>query len=183
MSETITSGNDTNGCLSQPDSGGRPNEMKIESNCHKVLLVSALIGDARDGCHSDYKTDLKSVRFYVIYQHWALRWMLTFFVVLHHCLAIFENFKRRRDADQWESLSLTLEIICLVFYSIRMIHLFQFLPATVFWRDKKNVILILAIALTFLDLIVYLSYPLAIRVSPVLRPLFIINFAENKQVK
>ncbi|XP_023225433.1 two pore calcium channel protein 1-like isoform X2 [Centruroides sculpturatus] len=157
----------------------------LENN---LILASTLVVDAKNGRHSDFEMNDKSVRMYIIYHHSGLRYLLYFFILLHHFVAVFEKpaFKSW-ELPYW--VTMALELACLSFYVFRLLHLASFLPLDKFWRDKKNLLILSAILLTGIDMICYAVLvnaghsDISVRWSRPLRPIFIINFSENKQVR
>ncbi|KAI1296932.1 Two pore calcium channel protein 1B [Halotydeus destructor] len=159
---------------------------EVELGDHR-LLAACLVSDARDGLRSDYKTDSKSLKLYILYRHWTLNYALYILVVVLHGLAFFEQIGRRRQDIDSESimLSTTVELLCLFYFVSRMTMSQMILPATRFWHDAKNIVVMATIFVTLADILLYFSLPaaMAIRWTPVLRPLFIVNFAENRQIR
>ena len=136
---------------------------------------AALVIDAKEGLLllSKNSDNCLNTRLYFLYRNSILQFILYFAILLNHSLILFEDY------TLW---NLCLEIICLLIYLIRSYHLLCLTPPKVFWVDTKNIIVITTVFMTFIDLMVSLSISHYIRWTPVLRPLFIINFAENKQV-
>ena len=57
-----------------------------------------------------------------------------------------------------------------------------------FIKDTKNIVIIIVIVLTFLDIIIWIVFKLykgqsVLRVTRVLRPLIIVNFSENRNLR
>lgn len=147
----------------------------------KYLMSAALITDAKDGFLSLHSSsDFINVRIYFLYRHWLLQSVVYCAIFLHHFIILFE--KSDKNSDKWKSLSVIIEFLCLLIYTIRLCHLLLFTPSQVFWSDKKNLIVASAILMTICDIIISFLVTGYVRWSPILRPLFIINFADNKQV-
>ena len=150
------------------------------------IVASCLVSDARDGLHSDYKTDSRSLRLFLIYRHWSLNYTLYTLILVQHALAFFEGIGRKRTEADSTAYAVTtiIEVTCLVYYISRIVLAASVLPATRFWHDAKNIVVIVAIFLTFCDIIMFFGVnpDYAVRWSPILRPLFIVNFAESRQV-
>ena len=145
----------------------------------RFLLAACLVSDSAEGFHSDYKTDPKSLKLYTVYRHWSLSVMLTICIFIVHALAFWE------DDRKFRTLSLTLEVFCLCYFTFRLAIRGRVFPTTRFWNDPKEITLLVTIFLTFVDIIISSSLPGHHRYprwSIVLRPLFIVNFAENRQV-
>eukprot|EP00730_Choanoeca_flexa_P020167 TRINITY_DN9861_c0_g1_i1.p1 TRINITY_DN9861_c0_g1~~TRINITY_DN9861_c0_g1_i1.p1 ORF type:complete len:665 (+),score=202.54 TRINITY_DN9861_c0_g1_i1:66-1997(+) len=82
---------------------------------------------------------------------------------------------------------MAVELCLLMFFAWRMVQLRRILPSYVFWGDKKNVTVIGVIALTVMDMVIFLSTHHAnvhtMRYSRILRPLLLVSFAEFRQVR
>ncbi|CAG2159779.1 unnamed protein product [Oppiella nova] len=151
--------------------------IESSSKSQKFLMSAALVVDAKDGLLLlTSSMDYINVKLYLLYRHWFCQYLLYLTITLHHLLVLFESTSDRNYL--WIN---SLEIICLLIYTTRLCHLFVLTPSSVFWSDKKNVIVVATTLITFCDIIVSFSVNHYIRWTPVLRPLFIINFAENKE--
>ncbi|GBM49311.1 Two pore calcium channel protein 1 [Araneus ventricosus] len=153
-----------------------------------LLLASTLVCDAKNGRLSNFIPSDQCVRLYLIYHHWGLSYMLYFFIVLHHVIAVCED--PAVDGyllPYWVTMS--VEFACILFYLFRLLHCASFLPAETFCRDKKNILVLASIILTAIDMSCYIGLVnsgygnIAYRFSRPLRPLFIVNFSESKQVR
>ncbi|KFM81737.1 Two pore calcium channel protein 1, partial [Stegodyphus mimosarum] len=154
----------------------------------KLLLASTLVCDAKNGRHSDFIPNDQCVRLYLIYHHWGLSYMLYFFIIIHHAIAICEE--PAVDGflfPYWVTMS--VEFACMLFYLFRLLHCASFLPPETFIRDKKHILVLAAILLTAVDMACYIGLvntgyeKFAYRWSRPLRPIFMVNFSENKQVR
>uniref|UniRef100_A0A4X2L6X3 Ion transport domain-containing protein n=1 Tax=Vombatus ursinus TaxID=29139 RepID=A0A4X2L6X3_VOMUR len=80
-----------------------------------------------------------------------------------------------------------IEVLCLCAFFGRLVQFAKVTPRTVFWKDTKNICVMLTILLTLLDLIIYGSLRVfnihSVRWSRFLRPLFLINFPESRQIR
>ncbi|GIZ04997.1 two pore calcium channel protein 1 [Caerostris extrusa] len=153
-----------------------------------LLLASTLVCDAKNGRLSNFIPSDQCVRLYLIYHHWGLSYMLYFFIILHHAIAICEDpAVEGYHLPYW--VTMCVEFACILFYLFRLLHCASFLPAETFCRDKKNILVIAAIILTAIDMSCYIGLVnsgyayIAYRWSRPLRPLFIVNFSESKQVR
>jgi hypothetical protein len=157
------------------------NNKSSSTNNQKFLMSAALITDSKDGLLLlPLSSDFINVKIYFLYRHWILQYILYSAIFLHHFIILFE--KNDSLLDKWKSLTTSLEFLCLLIYTIRLSHLLLLLPSSVFWCDKKNVLVATTIFVTICDILLSFVITGYVRWSPVLRPLFIINFAENKQV-
>lgn len=153
-----------------------------------LLLAQTLIKDAEGGRNFTYKTEPVYVRFYILYHRWHLRWLLYFFILLNLCLALFEKPARPGWLlPFWATM--IMEVFCLLFFIVRVIHTAYFSLPHVFWKDTKNIMVIGIIALTILDMICYIIWINAapdshtVRWSRPLRSWLIINFSDGKQIR
>ncbi|XP_055926309.1 two pore calcium channel protein 1-like isoform X2 [Argiope bruennichi] len=86
-------------------------------------------------------------------------------------------------------VTMSVEFACILFYLFRLLHCASFLPPETFCRDKKNILVLASIILTAIDMSCYIGLVnagyehIAYRWSRPLRPLFIVNFSESKQVR
>jgi len=150
-------------------------------NKQRLLVSAALVADAKDGllllCSS---SDFINVKIYFWYRHWILQLIFYFAIFSHHFITLFEPIDP--NDDKWKTLTTSVELLCLLIYTIRLTHLLLLLPSEVFWCDKKNIIVASIIFMSVCDIVFSYLITGYVRWSPILRPLFIINFAENKQV-
>ncbi|CAC5394144.1 TPCN3 [Mytilus coruscus] len=153
-----------------------------------LVLATTLVIDAKSGRNFQYKTDAKYVKFYNLYHSWILRWLLYLFIAIDLALAMFE--KPANPDMLWPiGATISVEIICLLFFLFRFCHAVYFSIPRIFWRDTKNILILAIIVLTFLDMICFLIWDNVahetnpIRWSRPLRPLFIINFSDGKQIR
>ncbi|XP_047601588.1 two pore calcium channel protein 1-like isoform X2 [Lutra lutra] len=79
------------------------------------------------------------------------------------------------------------EVLCLTVFFGRLVHFAKVTPQMVFWKDTKNICILVTIALTLIDLIIYGSLEAvnihSVRWSRALRPVFLINFPESRQIR
>ncbi|XP_070181099.1 two pore calcium channel protein 1-like [Littorina saxatilis] len=182
----------TNGPSASPSSPRRQQHSKGDDTPllgeRDLILAATLVLDAKAGRNLLFRTEEKYIRSYILYHKFYLRWLLYFFIILDLSLAFFE-----RPALDGVSLpywgSMLIELMCLAFFTIRKLHVFYFQEAKVFFRDTKNYMIIGTIVLTILDMITYIiwvnqswtTHP--VRWSRPLRPFFIINFSDGKQIR
>ncbi|KAH9509193.1 hypothetical protein Btru_049330 [Bulinus truncatus] len=153
-----------------------------------LLLAATLVLDAKGGRNLDYILGEKYVRSYIWYNSFYLRWCLYFCIAFNMCLAIFEYpAVPNASIPYWGTM--IMEIFCLCYFSFRLSHAFYFQYSKVFFKDAKNIVVLVVIVLTLLDMIAYIVWSnVASQVRPVrwsrpLRPLFIINFPDGKQIR
>lgn len=153
-----------------------------------LLLAATLVCDAKNGRLSNFIPSDQCVRLYLIYHHWGLSYMLYFFIILHHAVAICEDpAVEGYHLPYW--VTMCVEFACVLFYLFRLFHCASFLPVETFCRDKKNIMVLVAITLTAIDMSCYIGLVnagyanIAYRWSRPLRPLFMVNFSESKQIR
>ncbi|XP_078256401.1 two pore segment channel 3 [Rhinoraja longicauda] len=168
----------------EPGSGdmGRaePNLMDHE----QLHLAAAYVSDAQYNRNIQFETSPTAVRFYKLYNHWCTQGITYFFILVDLFLGLFEE-PAVYLLPLW--VTSTVEFICLLIFSVRLLHFSKVTPSKVFRKDAKNICVIVTILLTLLDMIVYLAlvengYP-TVRWSRVLRPLFCVNFTESRQLR
>ncbi|KAM8843367.1 two pore segment channel 3 isoform 5-T5 [Synchiropus picturatus] len=80
-----------------------------------------------------------------------------------------------------------LELLCVLVFTLRLVHYASVIPRQKFWRDAKNICIIVVLLLTLVDMIVYGALSAAnlyaVRWSRVLRPLLLINVTEGRQLR
>ncbi|CAL1540973.1 unnamed protein product [Lymnaea stagnalis] len=130
----------------------------------------------------------KYVKSYIWYNSVYLRWTLYFCIAFNMSLAIFEKpAVPNAEIPFWGTM--IMEFFCLSYFTFRLLHAFNFQHSKVFIKDTKNIVVIVVILLTILDMICYIiwinvapdTHP--VRWSRPLRSLFIINFPDGKQVR
>lgn len=165
-------------------SGNVDTEQSSASRTYDALLSGALVNSAFEGYPFEFKTDSRSLRLYYVYRHWSLYYLLFVFLTILHLLAFWEPVGQTRNRAYFDNLTITIEILCLTYFVVRLILRGYVTQSYTFWHDPKTIILIGTVVITLIDIIIYLSLPSnkAKRWSLCLRPLFIITFAENRQV-
>lgn len=160
-----------------------------EPSADDFLLAATLIQDAVKGNSMVYLTDSKSIRSYKLYNHPGFTITLQLCIWGNLLLAVFEEPAVEGVAlPYWATM--LIEGVFMLFFFCRLIHNYSFSGKKQFWRDPKNLIVVTTIILTFIDIICYSvwsslagesSHP--IRWSRPLRPLFIINLPEGRQIR
>nr|KAG5691635.1 hypothetical protein BaRGS_023806 [Batillaria attramentaria] len=93
--------------------------------------------------------------------------------------------------------TMLIEVVCIAFFILRVLHAMKFQEPKIFWKDTKNYMVIgtivyggiFVLQLTVIDMIAYIvwinvapdTHP--VRWSRPLRVLFIINFSDGKQIR
>ncbi|POI29069.1 hypothetical protein CIB84_007182 [Bambusicola thoracicus] len=80
-----------------------------------------------------------------------------------------------------------VEVLCLLVFFGRLMHFAKITHHNVFWKDTKNICIMVAILLSLTDLVIYAALRIynikSVRWSRIVRPIFLINFAESRQVR
>lgn len=151
-----------------------------------LLLAATYVEDSIDGRHSDFKVSERHLKLYRMYQNkWGQAALYVFFL-MHLCLAMFEApAVPGLEMSYW--VTMLMETGILIFYILRVTHISIFTPLTRFWSDTKNILIIVLIAITFLDMVIYIGLTesgiYSVRWSRALRPLFAVNFPELRQIR
>ncbi|NXD54950.1 TPC2 protein, partial [Corvus moneduloides] len=107
-----------------------------------------------------------------------------FFIFLNLSLALFEEPAVYPLPFLATSV---LEVLCLLVFLGRLTHFAKVTLHNVFWKDTKNICIMVAILLSLTDLAIYGVLRLydvrSIRWSRIVRPIFLINFAESRQIR
>uniref|UniRef100_A0A9J8BX24 Two pore segment channel 3 n=1 Tax=Cyprinus carpio carpio TaxID=630221 RepID=A0A9J8BX24_CYPCA len=129
-----------------------------------------------------FDTSPQTVRLYLLYNHWFMQTLVYVFIIVNLALALFED-PAVVPLPIWATS--TTEIICLSAFTVRMIHYAKIIPKDKFWKDPKNICII--VVLSFIDLTIYGALKstgyFAIRWSRVLRPLLLVNVTEGRQLR
>ncbi|KAF1483968.1 Two pore calcium channel protein 2, partial [Eudyptula minor novaehollandiae] len=107
-----------------------------------------------------------------------------FFIFLNLSLAVFEEPAVYPLPFLVTSL---VEVLCLLVFFGRLTHFAKVTLRNVFWKDTKNICIMVAILLSLTDLAIYgvlrIYNVRSVRWSRIVRPIFLINFAESRQIR
>uniref|UniRef100_A0A8C9CQT8 Ion transport domain-containing protein n=1 Tax=Phocoena sinus TaxID=42100 RepID=A0A8C9CQT8_PHOSS len=149
-----------------------------------LLLAAAYVSDAQYNRNVPFETSPQAVRLYHFYNHWTMRAATYFFIWGDLALALFEEPALFPLPFLATSIA---EVLCLTAFSGRLVHFAKVTPQMVFWKDTKNICIVVTIVLTLIDLITYGSLEAVnihgVRWSRALRPVFLINFPESRQIR
>ncbi|XP_041877014.1 two pore calcium channel protein 1-like isoform X9 [Corvus kubaryi] len=155
-----------------------------EAAAQDLLLAAAFVSDAQYNRNIPFKTSPEAVRLYQLYNHWMMRTATYFFIFLNLSLALFEEPAVYPLPFLATSV---LEVLCLLVFLGRLTHFAKVTLHNVFWKDTKNICIMVAILLSLTDLAIYGVLRLydvrSIRWSRIVRPIFLINFAESRQIR
>uniref|UniRef100_A0A8C8YBM1 Ion transport domain-containing protein n=1 Tax=Panthera leo TaxID=9689 RepID=A0A8C8YBM1_PANLE len=131
-----------------------------------------------------FETSPRAIRLYYFYNHWTMQVAIYFFICVDLSLALFEEPALFPLPFLATSLA---EVLCLTAFFGRLVHFAKVTPQMVFWKDMKNICIMVTIVLTLIDLIIYGSLEAvnvhSVRWSRALRPVFLINFPESRQIR
>uniref|UniRef100_A0A672MC42 Two pore calcium channel protein 1-like n=1 Tax=Sinocyclocheilus grahami TaxID=75366 RepID=A0A672MC42_SINGR len=151
---------------------------------NQILLWRVYVSDAQYNRNIFFDTSPQAVRLYLLYNHWFMQTLVYAFIIVNLALALFED-PAVVPLPIWATS--TIEIICLSAFSVRMVHYAKVIPKDKFWKDPKNICIIVVVTLSFIDLTIYGALKstgyFAIRWSRVLRPLLLVNVTEGRQLR
>ncbi|XP_032208686.1 two pore calcium channel protein 1-like [Mustela erminea] len=149
-----------------------------------LLLAAAYVSDAQYNRNVPFETSPRAIRLYYFYNHWTMQVAIYFFICVDLSLALFEEPALFPLPFLATSIA---EVLCLTAFFARLVHFAKVTPQMVFWKDTKNICIMVTIALTLIDLIIYGSLEAvnihSVRWSRALRPVFLINFPESRQIR
>ena len=150
-----------------------------------ITIAAIYVEDALHFRNVPFRPDKLSL--YQVYQSKAIRYLFVVFPALLLGLALVENPAVKVLEVHWQAI-FGLELVCLIACASRVFHLRLCLQRGDFWSDVKNCAIIASIFIMFVDMMVWLGYKIAedrevIRVSRILRPLLIINFSDNRNLR
>ncbi|XP_047601587.1 two pore calcium channel protein 1-like isoform X1 [Lutra lutra] len=168
-----------------PGAGPQPSEEPpaLEED-QDLLLAAAYVSDAQYNRNVPFETSPRAIRLYYFYNHWTMQVAIYFFICVDLSLALFEEPALFPLPFLATSIA---EVLCLTVFFGRLVHFAKVTPQMVFWKDTKNICILVTIALTLIDLIIYGSLEAvnihSVRWSRALRPVFLINFPESRQIR
>ncbi|XP_051528012.1 two pore calcium channel protein 1-like [Myxocyprinus asiaticus] len=155
-----------------------------EKMTEKFQLASVYVSDAQYNRNIFFDTSPQAVRLYLLYNHWFMQMLVYVFIIMNLALALFED-PAVVPVPIWATSS--VEIICLSAFTVRLVHYAKVIPKDKFWKDPKNICIIIIITLSFTDLTIYWALKatgnFGIRWSRVLRPLLLVNVTEGRQLR
>ncbi|CAB1422516.1 unnamed protein product [Pleuronectes platessa] len=171
-----------------PESEGGEEEIKNRGNPEKSTedldLASVYVSDAQYNRNICVDTSPRAVKLYLLYNHWFLKVLLYFFILLDLSLAVFEE-PAVLPVPSWATM--LVELLCLLVFTARLAHYAKVIPRDKFWKDAKNICIIVVLMLTLVDMIIYGALRAAdcsaLRWSRVLRPLLLVNVTEGRQLR
>ncbi|KAM3623127.1 uncharacterized protein V6R79_007341 [Siganus canaliculatus] len=147
-------------------------------------LASIYVSDAQYNRNIFFDTSPQAVRLYLRYNHWIPKVLLYSFILVNLCLALFEE-PAVFPLPTWATM--LVELLCLLVFTLRLVHYAKVIPRDKFWKDPKNICIIVILMLTLVDMIIYgaliASHCYGVRWSRVLRPLLLVNVTEGRQLR
>ncbi|KAI1896962.1 hypothetical protein AGOR_G00100300 [Albula goreensis] len=164
--------------------GGNSSTKLDEEIRHDLELAAVYVSDAQYNRNIFFDTSPQGVRLYMLYNHKAMLVLVYLLIIVNLGLAVFED-PALVPLPIWATM--VAELICLSAFTGRLIHYAKVIPAKKFWKDAKNICIMVIILLTLVDMIIYGSMKAAglygVRWSRVLRPLFLVNITEGRQLR
>lgn len=164
--------------------GGIPNGGNSAKTKEDFDLASIYVSDAQYNRNIYFDTSPQAVKLYLLYNHWVPQVLVYFFILVDLSLAIFEE-PAIFLAPVWATM--LVELLCLLVFALRLVHYAQVIPRDKFWKDAKNICIIVILLLTLVDMIIYGALIAAncytVRWSRVLRPLLLVNVTEGRQLR
>lgn len=147
-------------------------------------LAAVYVSDAQYNRNIFFDSTPQAVRLYLLYNHWGLQVLVYTFIVIDLSLAIFED-PAVLLLPIW--VTMVIELVCLLAFTARLVHYAKVIPRQKFWKDPKNICVIVIIVLTVVDMIIYgvlkATNFYGVRWSRVLRPLLLVNITEGRQLR
>ncbi|XP_077059789.1 two pore calcium channel protein 1-like [Siphateles boraxobius] len=167
-----------------PNGGNNVSSNVSDEMTEKFDLATVYVSDAQYNRNIFFDTSSQAVRLYLLYNHWFMQTLVYVFIIINLSLALFED-PAVVPIPIWATS--TIEIICLSAFTVRMVHYAKVIPKDKFWKDPKNICIIIVVTLSFIDLTIYgalkTSGYFSIRWSRVLRPLLLVNVTEGRQLR
>ncbi|KAM7394820.1 hypothetical protein PAMP_021600 [Pampus punctatissimus] len=159
--------------------GGNPAKTKEDFD-----LAATYVSDAQYNRNIYFDMSPQAVKLYRLYNHWVPQVLVYFFILVDLSLAIFEE-PAIVLLPVWATM--LVELLCLLVFAVRLIHYAKVIPRDKFWKDPKNICIIVILLLTLVDMIIYGALKAAncydVRWSRVLRPLLLVNVTEGRQLR
>lgn len=145
---------------SSADNSAAATPVKSRENCNKspdlppehppltqeqLQQASILLQDAQDGRASFVYDSPRHLWWYQLYHTAWVRVVLYFFITVDLSLALFEEPNGRLGLLWPVAVSASVELACLLVFTARVAHVRVITPPVLFWRDKKNILLIFCI--------------------------------------
>uniref|UniRef100_A0AAR2JIB9 Ion transport domain-containing protein n=1 Tax=Pygocentrus nattereri TaxID=42514 RepID=A0AAR2JIB9_PYGNA len=150
----------------------------------QLNLAATFVSDAQYNRNIPFDSSPQAVRLYLLYNHSLLHVLVYIFILVDLSLALFEE-PAVVSLPLWATSA--MELVCLLAFTVRMVHFAKVIPHRTFFRDPKNLCIIIIITLCLIDMIIYAalyaSGHSSVRWSRVLRPLLLVNVTEGRQLR
>ncbi|KAI4901767.1 hypothetical protein NFI96_001091 [Prochilodus magdalenae] len=150
----------------------------------KFNLAAVYVSDAQHNRNIPFDPSPQAVRLYQLYNHNLLHVLVYVFIIVDLGLALFED-PAVVSLPLWATSA--MELVCLIALTMRLVHFAKVIPRRIFFRDPKNICIIIIITLCLIDMIIYgalyASGHSSVRWSRVLRPLLLVNITEGRQLR
>eukprot|EP00069_Balaena_mysticetus_P013885 bmy_08325T0 len=113
-----------------------------------LLLAAAYVSDAQYNRNVPFETSPQAVRLYHFYNHWTMRAATYFFIWVDLALALFEEPALFPLPFLATSIA---EVLCLTAFFGRLVHFAKVIPQMVFWKDTKNICIMVTIVVSVHD--------------------------------
>ncbi|XP_029951063.1 two pore segment channel 3 [Salarias fasciatus] len=169
----------------RPEKGtGAQNGRNPPKSTEDLELAAIFVSDAQYNRNICFEASPAVVRLYLLYNHWVAKVLLYLFILVNLSLAFFEE-PAVVALPTWATM--LVELLCLLVFTLRLVHYARVIPRDKFWKDPKNICIIVILLLTLVDMMVYgaltASGCKAVRWSRVLRPLLLVNVTEGRQLR
>ncbi|XP_059186453.1 two pore segment channel 3 [Centropristis striata] len=184
MSEAQSSGDIPDESAGKGKGKGIPNGGNAAKSQEDLDLAATYVSDAQYNRNIYFDTSPQAIRLYQLYNHWLPKVLLYFCILVDLSLAVFEE-PAVHLLPTW--VTMLVELFCLLIFIVRLAHYARVIPRDKFWKDPKNICIIVIILLSLVDMMVYGALTAtncyAVRWSRVLRPLLLVNVTEGRQLR
>ncbi|RXM36534.1 Two pore calcium channel protein 1 [Acipenser ruthenus] len=108
----------------------------------EIQLAAAYVSDAQYNRNILFDRSPEGIRLYRLYNHWGLLSITYIFIVVDLALAIFEE-PAVVPLPIWATS--LVEFLCLLVFTGRLVHFAKVIPRKSFWKDAKNICIIVTI--------------------------------------
>ncbi|CAK6981403.1 two pore segment channel 3 [Scomber scombrus] len=161
-----------------------PNGGNAAKSKEDLDLASIYVSDAQYNRNICFDPSPQAVKLYLLYNHCVPQVFLYVFIMVDLSLAIFEE-PAVFLLPVWATM--LAELLCLLVFTLRLVHYAKVIPREKFWKDPKNIAIMAIVMLTLVDMIIYGGLKAAncysVRWSRVLRPLLLVNVTEGRQLR
>jgi len=135
-------------CKRPNDPPGHPPRTQAQ-----LQQASILLRDAQEGRPSFFYDTLWHLWWYQLYHTVWTQVVLYLCITLDLSLALFEEPNGNLGLLWPVAASASIEVVCLLVFTARVVHMRVITPPVLFWRDRKNVVLIFCIGVRPADML------------------------------